>query len=72
MGTAFLVISVSIAAIRNDKMKPGGTVPDPLQGLSPDLHQGEAGILFGNLKPKGMSVLQSLYLGRAFGQQTAG
>lgn len=50
----------------------GGTVPSPLRWLSPDLHQGEAGILFGNFKPRGVRDLQSLCLGRAFGQQIAG
>lgn len=50
----------------------GGTLPSPLQRLSPNLHQGEAGTLFGNLKPKGMSVIRSLCLGRASGQQRAG
>lgn len=55
MGTIFLIISIEDAVSRNGKMKPGWTVPSPLQWLSPDLHQGEAGTSFGNLKHKGVS-----------------
>lgn len=79
MGTAFLVIPISNAASRSDETKLGGDSANLRWSNSaqsppvaqPRLTPGRS-ILFRNFKPKGVRDLQSLCMGRAFGQQIAG